>query len=230
MRKRKLVIAAESLGGAEAALAFCSAVLDWTPAKPTGLIIEPDDSNLWTNSGQIVSATGAVLTIPPFERLRRVAKSDAKALDARLASLAIAYDTEWTCEAIDGELVTQACASIADDDILLLGQRPITPRPGKVLLLEPNDEPSEASIGLAGALAQASATSISLMRQQEGSDKDDLVARVDQSYVGAVVVDLDAGPIHGESDLRRLFAAARCPVAVLGASRLRRRKTEETLE
>ena len=230
MRKRKLVIAAESLGGAEAALAFCSSVLEWTPAKPTGLIIEPEDSNLWTHSGQLVSATGAVLTIPPLERLQRIARSDAKALSARLANLAMTYDTEWTCEAIEGDLVTKACALIADDDILLLGQRPIVPRPGKVLLLEPNNEPSDASLGLAGAMAQASATSVSLMRQQDSSDKDDLVARVDHSYVGAVVVDLAAGPIHGESDLRRLFAAARCPVAVLGASLLYRCRTEETLE
>jgi hypothetical protein len=226
-RDRKLVIAAESLGGAEAALSFCRTILEWGPAKPRGLIIEPDGTPFWTSRDQrLVSTSGAVLAVPPPDRLRRIARGDANLLGARLASLAAALDTDWACEVSRGELVSAACAAVAGNDILLLGQRRMLRRSGKVLLLEAEHGPSEASRSLAEALARATSTSVVAMRKESQAEKDDIVSRVDRSYACAVVVDLESGPFKSADDLRRLFAAARCPVAVLGGSHLSRSKVD----
>lgn len=222
-RARRLVIAAESLGGAEAALAFCRSILEWSPAKPTGRIIDSDSAGYWTGSGnRLVSTGGAVLPIPPPDRLRRMARGDAEALAARLAGLATELNTESTCELCEGELVSMACATIEHDDILILGQRPVVPRRGKVLLLEAGHGASVAARGLADALAWANATSVSLISPARDADQDALIAQVDRSHAGVVVADFEAGPLSGEDELRRLFAAARCPVTVLGGSRIRR--------
>lgn len=222
IRERSIVIAAESLGGAEAALAYCRTILDSFPGRPTGLIIEPDTAALRTSPGHmLVSSSGAYLAIPSAERLRRIAKRDAATLRTRLSGVAAETKTEWACELSKGELVAAACAKIGEADILLLGQRPMQARRGQVLLLEAEGGASRAAHQLAEAMARGVSTTVVTLRAEPAA----LVNLVDRRYASAVVVDLGTGPFQSEEDLRRLFAAARCPVAVLGAERLRRVKT-----
>lgn len=223
IRERGLVIAAESLGGAEAALAYCRTILESFPGRPRGLIIEPDTAALRTSPGQrLVSPSGAYLAIPSADRMRRIAERDAVALRKRLSGVAAETKTEWGCELSKGELVAAACAKIGEADILLLGQRPMQARRGTVLLLEAAGSASTAARDLAEAMARGVSTTVSTLQAEPGA----LVELVDRRYASAVVVDLGAGPFRTVEDLRRLFAAARCPVAVLGAERLRRVETE----
>ena len=90
-----------------------------------------------------------------------------------------------------------------------------------MLLLEAEGKPSEAARSLADAMARSVSTVVETLTAEPAV----LVDLVDRRYASAVVVDLGTGPFRNEEDLRRLFAAARCPVAVLGAERLRRAKT-----
>ncbi|MCE8507586.1 AAA family ATPase [Ruegeria pomeroyi] len=50
----------------------------------------------------------------------------------------------------------------------------------------------------------------------------EVLERIDRSRVAAIVVDLTVGPFTSEEDLRHLFSAARCPVVVIGATRIKR--------
>ena len=222
-RERKLLIASESLGGAEAALACCRTLFEVFRARPTGLIIEPDDAALPTGPGRrLVSFSGVLLALPSPDRLRRIARGDADRLRLRLSGVAAELKTDWACEMSKGELVSAACARIGETDILVLGQRPMRAPRGRVLLLEAEGKPSEAARGLADAMARSVSTVVETLTAEPAA----LVELVDRRYASAVVVDLGTGPFRNEEDLRRLFAAARCPVAVLGAERLRRAKTE----
>ena len=228
IRERRLIIAANSLGGAEAALAYCGPILEWSPAQPIGLIIEPDSAAYRTSGGhRLVSSTGALLTIPSLDQLRRIARGDANAFRTRLSGVASALNTDSVCELSEGELVSMACTKISEDDILVLGQRPMLARPGKVLLLSTLERSSEASSALAEAMAQGASTTVSILPTEHPTAPVDLIDRIDRSYAGAVVADFETGPLRSEEDLRRLFAAARCPVVVLGASRIRRLKAED---
>lgn len=230
-RERRLIIAATSLGGAEAALAYCRAILEWFPATPTGLIIEPDSAAYQTSLGhRLVSSNGTLLTIPSPDQLRRIAKGDAKALRTRLSYLAANLNADSGCELAKGDLVHMACVRIVEDDVLMLGQRPMLACRGKVLLLASENGAADASHGLAYAIAQDASTTVTILSAEHPAATADLIDRIDRSHASAVIVDFKSGPLRSEDDLRRIFAAARCPVVVLGASCLRRAKAKEALE
>lgn len=221
--ERKIVIAAESLGGADAALELCRAILDWAPATPSGLIVEPQDAAFWAGRDpKLVSTSGTLLAVPTLERLRRISRRDAKDLEARLSDLAGPMNTEWSCALASGELVSAACADLSGEDILLLGQRPISRGWGRsrILLLGGQKGASEASRSLAEAIARASNTSVTVMLAKAQEDEDAMVGLVDRTHATAVVVDLDAGPIRRAESLRRLYTVVRCPIVALGAARV----------
>lgn len=208
---RKLLLAAASLADAESALALCRAILELSPAKPTGLLIVAESAEVWTGrSHRIVTTSGALLAVPSLEQAQRIARSDVRALEARLAELA----ADWACGLSSGDLVREAFAAIEGDDILVLGQRPMLRRRGKVLML---GHGSAAARALAEALARAGGTSVEVI----DTGTDDAIARVDRSHAGAVVVDCETFPVGSEDALGRLVTAARCPIVVLGGSRLR---------
>ena len=222
-KERRLVIAAGSLSDAEAALVLARAILEWSPARAMGLMIDTEIAGFVMNQGhRIVSTRGTLLRIPSREQARRIARSEARAFEARLAELAAARSEGWTCELSEGEFVSRACAAIEEGDILLLGQRPMLRHRGSVLLVGPGpDVPvPETARSLAEVLARACATVVSALQAGATGEEDDIVARIGRSHAAAVVVDLAAGPLTSEDDLRRLLAAARCPVAVLGGSRV----------
>jgi hypothetical protein len=219
---RKLLIAAEGLGGADTALSFCRAIVDWSPATLSGLIVEPASLAIWAGAApKIVSTRGTLLAAPTDERLRRMAKGDAAELGARLALLAQTLNTQWDCTLAAGDIVSAACAMLTGEDILLLGQRPIFRGRSRVLLLGGQGGASEASRALAETIARASRTSVSVLLPEDRADEEAIVALVERKHAAAVVFDLDAGPISGEEGLRRLYMAARCPIVALGAARIR---------
>ncbi|MDU8945801.1 hypothetical protein [Ovoidimarina sediminis] len=222
--ERKLVIAAESLGGAEAALAFCRAILDWAPATPSGLIVEPQGVAFWTGRDpKLVSTRGTLLAVPTLDRVRRIARRDAKELEARLSNLAGPLDIEWHCALTSGELVRAACDALSGEDILVLGQCPVFRGRGRsrVLLLGDQKGPSEASRSLAEAIARESHASVAVLLAKTQDDEDAMVGIVERTHGTAVVVDLDAGPVRRAETLRRIYTVARCPIVALEAARVR---------
>ncbi|PWJ16121.1 hypothetical protein [Jannaschia seohaensis] len=219
--ERRLVIAAESLGGADAALSLCPAILGWAPARPSGLIIEPEDNDFWSGRDpKIVSTRGTLMARPTVDRLQRLARRDASEFGARLSSLAKALNTEWDCALAAGDLVTAACAGLSGEDILLLGQRAVFRHLSRVALLGGEPGPSEAARALADALARASRTSVALLSAGSHADDESIASLVERTHAVALVLDLEAGPVTGEESLRRLYIAARCPIVALGAARL----------
>lgn len=219
--ERKLVIAAESLGGADAALAFCRAILDWAPATPSGLIVEPQSAAFWAGRDpKLVSTRGTLLAVPTLDRLRRIARGDAKKFGARLSDLARSLDIEWNCALVAGELVSSACAALSGEDILLLGQCPVFRGRGRrcVLLLGDQKGASEASRALAEAIARASQTSVTVILAKAKEDEEAIVGLVERTHATAVVVDFKAGPVKRVDGLRRLYTVSRCPIVALGAA------------
>lgn len=221
--KRKLVIAAESLEGAEAALAFCRAILDCAPATPSGLIVEPQNATFWAGRDpKLVSTRGTLLAVPTLERVRRIARRDTSELEARLSNLAGQLDVEWNCALASGELVSAACAALSGEDILLLGQCPVFRERGRsrVLLLGGQKGASKASRSLAEAIARSSQASVVIIIAETQDDEDAMVGIVERTHAMAVVVDLDAGPVRHAEGLRRIYTVARCPILALGAARV----------
>ncbi|MRU14053.1 hypothetical protein FDP25_01275 [Roseovarius sp. A21] len=220
---RKLIIAAESLEGADAALSLCRAILGLAPAMPSGLIIEPVGNDYWSGRDpKIISTRGILMMAPPrVDRLRRMARRDAAELGARLSDLAKDLDTEWDCTVAAGDLVGAACAELRDADILLLGQRPLFRGLSRVVLLGGEKGPSEAARILAGALAQESRTSVAVLSAETCAD-DQITALVERTHAVALVLDLQAGPVMSEESLKRVYMAARCPIVALGGARFGR--------
>lgn len=216
-RVRRLLIAASTLADAEAALVYAGAIAEWSFAAPTGLLIETGTADFATGAGhRVVSSTGALMAVPSREQAQAIVRSEARILEERLARLAETLSTGWTCDVEAGEVVACACAAVSGDDILLLGQRPLLAGRGSVLLLGGEGGASKAARALAEVMARATASTISEL-QLTGPD---LLTRIDRLHCAAVVADVATGPLTTEAELIRLAAAARCPVAILGARHL----------
>lgn len=213
----RLLIAAATLADADAALALARTILEGSTANPSGLLIETGTAAIVTGTRhRVVSATGALVAIPSRETERRIAAREARELETRLASLARPLSRDWSCRVTMGDVVTCACAEISGEDILLLGQRPMMRPRGKVLLLGSGGAVSAPARALAEALARTASATVA----EVGDGAEDILSRIDRSHALAVVADFAAGPLTSADDLRRLLAAARCPVAVLGASHI----------
>jgi hypothetical protein len=220
-RERRLLIAASSLADAEFALEMARPILEWAAASPAALFVEMDFVRFATGPVHgIVTAGGAVQPLPPAELARRMARRDAREIERRLAALTSGAGPSVACEMAIGDLVSMACAAILEEDILLLGRRPVAPRRGDVLFLGgpgPADAPARALAELIARLSSSRLIEgpLDVLRDHAGLER--LLA---QGRVSVIVVDAGAGSDIDAADLRRLFAAARSPVAVMGASRI----------
>lgn len=222
---RRLVIAAVSLGDAEAALALAQSILERSPAMASGLLIETGLAGLVTGPGhRVVAASGTLLSIPSPEQARRMRRGEERVLKQHLAALATAASTEWRLETAEGALVAAACATSGEGDILLLCQRPIFRFRGHVLVIGRAGVNAVALRDVAEALARSSLTTVLDVPTGQGADLAALFAHIDRKHAAAVVVDCTAGLLNSVEDLERLVAAARCPVVVFGADRISRRQ------
>jgi hypothetical protein len=220
-RERRLLIAASSLADAESALEMAQPILEWAVATPAGLLVQTDYAEFATGSAHgIVTAGGSVQRLPPAELVHRMARRDAREIERRLAELTAGAEHGAACELAFGDLVSNACAALADEDILLLGHRPARRRGGDVLLLGGPAQPDAPSRLLAELLARASSSSVAEIALDRARDEAVFQRQLGQSRVSMIVVDVGAGFPIDAPVLRRLFAAARNPIAVIGASRI----------
>lgn len=224
-RGRQVLIAAMSRADAEAALLVAQSVLEWAPATPTGLVVEAAMADLVMSARQqLVTTGGALRPVPSRDHARRMADSEARTLEGHLARAPLPSSAPWSFGFATGDLISRACEIIVDEDILILAQRPILRGRGPVLLA---GEHSETAQALAEALARRIAATVTEYPTGPEQSAADILSRIDRCHAAVVVVDLTTGPLDSEGDLRRLFAAARCPVIVLGASRLHRESASE---
>jgi hypothetical protein len=220
-RTRRLLIAASSLADAEVAVEMARPILEWAAASPGALFVETDFVRFATGSVHgIVTAGGDLRPLPSAELARRMARRDAREIERRLAALASGAGPAVACEMAVGDLVSMACAATLDEDILLLGRRPVARRGGDVFFLGgpgPADAPGRALAGLLARLFSARLIEgpLDVLRDEEG-----LSRLLTQGRASVIVVDAGVGSDIDAADLRRLFAVARSPVAVIGASRI----------
>lgn len=219
----RLLIAAASLADAEAAAGLARSILDVAPARPTGLLIETAFASLATGARhRVVADSGSLLGIPSADQSRHIRQGEVRALRRLIAGLAAGRSTDWACDTIEGDLVACACAASAGDDILLLCRRPVLRLRGPVLLLGGAGASAETPRALAAAVARACSTAVTEIALSAQSDLAQVFATIDRTRLAAIVADFTTAPLGGLGDLQRLVAAARCPVAVLGAGRIAR--------
>ncbi len=222
--ERHLLIAGTNLPDVDAALAVARLILERLPAAPAGLLVETDFAELVIGTRQrLIAVSGQLRAVPSSEAWKRTAGRDAQALKRRIAALAAERSAAWQSEVATGDLVACACGAVVGEDILLLCQRPLLRFGGQVLVLGAARRPdSEPVLALGRALAQASGTTVFEIDPGQKAGLAGVLDQVDRRSASTILLDLSQTPQLSEDDLRRLVAAARCPVVVIGASRIRR--------
>ncbi|MCR9151500.1 MAG: hypothetical protein NXH83_15115 [Rhodobacteraceae bacterium] len=216
-RGRRLLIAATSCADAEAALPFAAPLLGAGPRRLAGLMVDEGTAALAVSAAQrLVLPGGALRALPDAEAARFWARGEARGFRDRLAALAGKLGADWSFDTAAGDMVAGACAALGREDLLLLGHRPLGPVPGRVLLIAGGRSAMPRT--LAAALARARSTEV--REPSAAGTAADLLARLDRSRAAAVVVDTRSAPFRDAAALRLVFAAARCPVLVLGGGRI----------
>lgn len=229
---RRILIGAGSFADAEAAFRLVEWLAEEMTTELGGMLVEetilPEIASL--PKQKIVTSSGTLLVAPTPTQLRTIIESDAKAFQKALSALA--RSRKWSFERCRGELVSGLCEAARGWDLLLLGYRASSRQTGVVLLIAPPAKATQDSVRIAGDLARALGTAaVSLSLDAPGAPQDThpadietvpgedtLLARLERIHASAVVLDLSAGPLRTYDQLRRVVAAARCPVVVLGAA------------
>ncbi len=226
---RRILIGAGSFADARAALRLAERLAGDLAAELGGMLVE--EAILYEIADlpkpRVITSSGTMIVAPSRARLRTLVEGDARAFRETLSALA--RSRKWSFERRRGELISGLCQAARGWDLLLLGHRETQRLPGRVVLIAPPEGAGEAAAGLAGDLAAALRTDVVALRlgpeqpggTAQGSEhlggEDALLARIGRIHAAAVVLDLSAGPLRTYDQLRRLHAAARCPLVVLGA-------------
>lgn len=225
---RRILIGAGSFADARAALLLAERLGGMSAAEVGGLLMEEvilsEIADLPRQ--RVITSSGRLIIAPSQRQIRTLIESDAKAFQSMLSGLA--RTKKCFFERRRGELISGLCDAAKDWDMLLLGHRDIHRLTGHVVLIAPPPNTSRASVNVAKELAlalQTETTSVSFGEAAEKahaeeyfSTEDALMTRVGRIHASAVVLDLSAGPLRTYDQLRRLLAAARCPIVVLGAA------------
>lgn len=230
----RLLIGAGSYADAHGAVGLAELVADIVDGDLGGLFVEETVvTELVALPGQrVVTSSGTLVVAPSQQQVRTLLESDAVAFRDMLSGLARAKTRKWSFERRHGELISNLCKAANGWDILLLGYRETHRHAGRLVLIAPPEAAPQVSVDLATTLAEASKTGLLELCFGQDNWKRDLpgvqfenfetetamLARLSRINASAVVLDLSAGPLRTEDQLRHLLAVARCPVLVLGAS------------
>jgi len=235
---KRLLIGAGSFADAQAALRLAERLTETLVGDLGGLLVEETVvAEVVDLPGQrVVTASGTIVVAPSRDQVRTLMESDAKAFRETLSGLAQARAREWSFERRHGDLIGRLCEASTGWDLLLLGYRGTHRYAGPVVLITPSGASPQAKTELAADLARGMATALrtglvalSLATDiadphAEGGNHEQftseaaMLARTSRINACAVVLDLSAGPFRTHDQLRRLLAAARCPLLVLGAA------------
>lgn len=228
--RKRILIGAPSFADARTALDLAARLADSLAAELGGVLLEEAlVGELLGRPGQrVVTPSGALMPAPSPERLRALADSDVKAFRAALREMAALHRQRWSFERRRGELIAGLCEAAAGWDILLLGCAARPARRGRVVLVAPPAGAPDTAQDVARAIARAlraelatlalAGTGRAAAETLTWADETELLRWLGRASAAAVVVDVEAGPFHGQSQLRQLVAVARCPVVVLGAA------------
>lgn len=235
----RILIGAGSYADAQTAIHLAEQLAGMLPTEMGGVLIE--DSlfvGMARLPGQrVITSNGTLLVAPSASQAQALIEGDARAFRQTLAKMAQTRALKWTFEQRRGDLIGSLCDAARGWDILLLGYRRLHRRHGRVVVIAPPVEPSPALNRLAVDLADALHTDILTLAVNGRSDlpretvqttsttnrieldnDDGLLSCLNRINAAAVIVDMKAGPLHHQYQLRQLLNAARCPVVVLGAT------------
>ncbi len=228
---RRILIGAGSFADARAALRLVDRLAEGLVTEVGGMLVEETVVAELADlpRQRVITSSGTFVVAPSRRQIRTVIESDARAFRKMLS--AMSQPQKWTFERRHGELISGLCEAAKGWDLLLLGHREIHRLTGRVVLIVPSVKASQTVEDLAEELASrlgtctvrlslvpAPAETPEISPQSECYDSEDaLLQRIARIHASAVVLDLSAGPLRTNDQLRHLFAAARCPIVVVGA-------------
>lgn len=238
--KMRILVGANSFADAVTALQIARAVAAEFAASLGGLLVDDDDIRAVCAlpHQRVISASGALLLSPSQAQIRTLMNAEARAFRQLLQQIADPAALDWSFDQQMGDLVGTTMAAAVGWDTLIFGYRSSHPFVGKVVALEPS-RPDDGRLGaLAETLARQLQTELVVFDVGAGArphparrrfvDPQDAIAALNQMNAQAVLIDLSRGPIRSPGSLRKLIAAARCPVIVLGASAATPRVVHDT--
>jgi hypothetical protein len=238
----RIIIAAHSFADAKRAIVIAVALAKSVGADLHGILaahaLEFPGATL-----RLITTRGAVLPSPSMVQMRQFLAADARAFEAELAAQAVAALRQWSFEHITGDVLSRIAEVTARGDILLIGQHGLYRQRGPVVLIL-GTTGADRAIETATILAQTLRTALHLCTVAASAEDQQrclttlqarsqtiavpnivvqvfttttkMLAQINRSAATAVVVDLNSGPLHTETDLRALQIFARSPVVIVG--------------
>lgn len=220
--RRRILVGAGSFADARAALRLAREALGQPGAEIGGMLVEEAVlSDLPRTAGQrVVTITGGLIETPSHIEARAALERDARAFAQALSEFA---GLAAPLARGRGDLALSIWEAAEGWDVVVVGQRTIHALPGRVVLIAPPAGAGSGAATLAADLARSlGCATVTLglgAGEAEGGEwfaaEEALLARLARISCAAVVLDRAAGPFHGADEVRRLLAAAQCPVVVL---------------
>lgn len=201
----RILIGAESLADAEAALRLVERLPDRDMTELGGLLLRAADIGAIPRLARqrLVTPGGALLPAPDTPAAGWPAR-EATQFRARLA--AVARSRRWVFQD-QPEEIGRIARFTESWDVVILGCRLLHRLPGRVVLVAGAGGASPETARFAGDIARSLGTETATLPNDA-----QLLARLARIPAAAVVLDLGPDPLPGPAALRALIDAARCPV------------------
>lgn len=218
---KRILVGAASFADARAALAILDRLADLGIGDVGGLFVE--DSGVLAAAANrlsgVVTSRGTIRGAPSRQSMRLMWQGDARAFREGLVQLATRRALRWSFDRQPGDPVAGLCGAAQRWDWLLIGHRPSGAHVGRVVgIAHAGEAGADSASRLAEGLARSLRSGLELL--SDSAPEAQILARLEQVHAAAVVIDAATGPFRSAEQIRRLVAAARCPVLVLGAARL----------
>ncbi|MBW4706195.1 hypothetical protein KX928_00180 [Roseobacter sp. YSTF-M11] len=235
--KMRILVSASSFADAAAAMHIAQRMTEGIARSLGGLLVDDDDTRAACAipNRRIVSASGALLITPSPSQMHTLMNADANAFQQLLKKTADLAAVDWSFERQMGDLIDTATRVATGWDALIFGYRSSHSFAGKVIMFDPLTPDDGQLLGLSHMLASHLRADLiafgvgPLAVQARGEEHptkvlfdtvEDAIAALDRTNAQVVLIDLFRGPVRDAEQLKRVLAASRCPVVVLGASSL----------
>ncbi len=232
---RRILVGAGSFVDATAALRLAERLAADLSAALGGVLVEEVSTLAICElpNQRIVLVSGDVMRAPDRLQVRTLMQADARAFERCIRRQATMTGAECIFVQEVGDLVRTALRAAVGWDILVIGYRQVHAIPGKLILLQGDQAPSEGMTRAARVLTQWRAAEQVVFSVGRGGAQtadatppgryhfetlDAAMTALARTNAQAVLVDLARGPLRGLDDLARLLEVSRCPLIVFGAS------------